>query len=50
MTPAANTPERDRAIRELAAKFSETAGGQPLDISIAAGALFIVAQVVRLFD
>lgn len=37
-------PERDEAIRNLASKFSEVAGGQPLDISVAAAALFIVAQ------
>lgn len=37
-------PERDEAIRKLASKFSEVAGGQPLDISVAAAALFIVAQ------
>ena len=44
MTLGANTPERDAAIRDLAAKFSQTAGRQPLDISVAAAALFIVAQ------
>lgn len=37
-------PERDEAIRKLASKFSEVAGGQLLDISVAAAALFIVAQ------
>ena len=44
MTHQANTPERDEATRNLAAKFSQTAGGQPLDIAVAAAALFIVAQ------
>ena len=37
-------PERDEAIRNLASNFSKTAGGQPLDISVAAAVLFIVAQ------
>lgn len=44
MTLPANSPERDAAIRELAGRFSATAAGQPLDISVAAAALFIVAQ------
>ena len=44
MTFPANSQERDAAIRELAGRFSETASGQPLDISVAAAALFIVAQ------
>lgn len=44
MTHPADTPERDEAIRNLASKFSALAGGQPLDISVAAAALFIVAQ------
>lgn len=43
-THPANTPERDAAIRELAGRFSQVAAGQPLDISVAAAALFIVAQ------
>ena len=37
-------PERDEAIRSLASNFSKTAGGQPLDVSVAAAVLFIVAQ------
>lgn len=37
-------PERDEAIRNLASNFSKTAGGQPLDVSVAAAVLFIVAQ------
>lgn len=44
MTHPANSDERDEAIRNLAAKFSQTAGGQPLDISVAGAVLFIVAQ------
>lgn len=44
MTHPTNTPERDEAIRNLASNFSKVAGGQPLDISVAAAALFIVAQ------
>ena len=44
MTHPANSKERDAAIRELTGRFSETASGQPLDISVAAAALFIVAQ------
>lgn len=37
-------PERDEAILNLASNFSKTAGGQPLDVSVASAALFIVAQ------
>ncbi len=43
-TPAANTPERDEALRDLAGRFSIVAGGQPLDISVGAAALFVVSQ------
>lgn len=44
MTHPANTPERDEAIRALAGRFSQVAAGQPLDISVAAAVLFVVAQ------
>ncbi|MFA9288190.1 hypothetical protein ACCQ08_25705 [Comamonas sp. SY3] len=44
MTAPANTDERDTAIRDLAGQFSSLAGGQPLDISVAAAVLFVVAQ------
>lgn len=44
MTLAANTPERDAALRDLAGRFSIVAGGQPLGISVGAAALFVVAQ------
>lgn len=44
MTHPANSRIAASRSWELAGRFSETASGQPLDISVAAAALFIVAQ------
>ncbi|WP_315127341.1 hypothetical protein [Comamonas antarctica] len=37
-------PARDEAIRKLAGEFSAVAGGQRLDVSVGAAALFVVMQ------
>lgn len=41
MTFAANTPERDDAIRTLSAQLTNTAAGHPMDITAAAAALVV---------